>query len=120
MAAMNQNTDFTTDIAIVGAGPAGLFAVFQAGMLEMRCQVFDALSEVGGQCSALYPEKPIFDIPGYPEIAALELIDRLGQQIAPFDPVFHLGHTVDGLAEIDGGFQLTAGDGRQHPRLGLA
>ncbi len=110
MAAMNQSTDFNCDIAIVGAGPVGLFAVFQAGMLEMRCQVFDALGEVGGQCSALYPEKPIYDIPGYPEIAAIELIDKLGQQIAPFDPVFHLGRTVDGLEEIDGGFQLTAGD----------
>ncbi|HJM48380.1 MAG TPA: NAD(P)/FAD-dependent oxidoreductase [Alphaproteobacteria bacterium] len=111
---MNQNPelggDFATDIAIVGAGPAGLFAVFQAGLLEMRCQVFDALAEVGGQCSALYPEKPIYDIPGYPEIAALELIDKLGVQIAPFDPVFHLGRTVEGLAEIEGGFELTAGD----------
>src|SRR5947209_20614841 len=82
------------DVAIIGAGPVGLFAVFECGMLEMRCQVFDALPAPGGQCAALYPEKPIYDIPGYPRINAAELVERLGEQAAPFAPVFHLGHPV--------------------------
>ena len=63
------------DVAIIGAGPVGLFAVFECGMLEMRCAVFDALPAPGGQCAALYPEKPIFDIPGYPRIDAAELVE---------------------------------------------
>src|ERR671929_1477358 len=82
------------DVAIIGAGPVGLFAVFECGMLEMRCAVFDALPAPGGQCAALYPEKPIYDIPGYPAIGAAELIDRLEQQAAPFRPVYHLGQQV--------------------------
>ncbi len=76
-----------TDIAVIGAGPVGLFAVFQAGMLDMKCIVLDALEQPGGQCTALYTEKPIYDIPGYPRIAAGELVDRLREQAAPFDPV---------------------------------
>ncbi|MFQ6016909.1 MAG: NAD(P)/FAD-dependent oxidoreductase [Kiloniellaceae bacterium] len=83
-----------TDVAIVGAGPVGLFAVFQCGMLKIRCQVIDTLEVIGGQCAALYPEKPIYDIPGYPKIMAAELIDRLAEQAAPFDPVHHLGQRV--------------------------
>ena len=66
-----------TDVAIIGAGPVGLFAVFECGMLKMRCHVIDALEIAGGQCAALYPEKPIYDIPGYPRIGAMELIERL-------------------------------------------
>src|SRR3954471_3680122 len=96
-----QNAPERCDVAIVGAGPVGLFAVFECGMLQMRCEVFDALPAPGGQCAALYPEKPIYDIPGYPRIDAVELIDRLQEQAAPFAPTFHLGHAVSGLAPID-------------------
>ncbi|KJV56116.1 pyridine nucleotide-disulfide oxidoreductase family protein [Orientia chuto str. Dubai] len=84
----------TTDVVIVGAGPVGLFAIFQAGMLEMKCHVVDALDYVGGQCVTLYPEKPIYDIPAYPVITAADLIEKLKQQIAPFDTVYHLGQQV--------------------------
>ena len=86
-----------TDAVIVGAGPVGLFAVFECGMLDIRCHVVDALAEVGGQCSALYPEKPIYDIPGYPTIMAGDLVDRLVEQAAPFEPVYHLGQQVTTL-----------------------
>ncbi|HEX6441519.1 MAG TPA: NAD(P)/FAD-dependent oxidoreductase [Stellaceae bacterium] len=92
------------DVAIIGAGPVGLFAVFECGMLEMRCAVFDALPEPGGQCAALYPEKPIYDIPGYPRIGAGELVERLGEQAAPFVPAYHLGHPVARLAKDGQGF----------------
>jgi thioredoxin reductase (NADPH) len=93
-----------TDVAIIGAGPVGLFAVFECGMLGIRCHVFDALDMPGGQCAALYPEKPIYDIPGYPRIDAALLIERLAEQAAPFDPTYHLGHAVTGLERNDGGF----------------
>ena len=99
------------DVAIIGAGPVGLFAVFECGMLEMRCHVFDALDSAGGQCAALYPEKPIYDIPGYPRIDAAELIDRLAEQAAPFAPVYHLGAAVAGLREAEGGFVVETGAG---------
>lgn len=92
---------YETDVAIIGAGPVGLFAVFECGMLKLSCHVVDALDAVGGQCRALYPEKPIFDIPGYPRINADELVDRLTEQAAPFDPIYHLGQQVMGL-ERDG------------------
>jgi thioredoxin reductase (NADPH) len=95
-----------TDIVIIGAGPVGLFAIFQAGMLGMKCHVIDALSEVGGQCNALYPEKPIYDIPACPEIAASDLIDSLYKQAAPFHPVFHLNQQVVGLKTSDHGFTV--------------
>ncbi|MGP1394149.1 MAG: NAD(P)/FAD-dependent oxidoreductase [Inquilinaceae bacterium] len=101
-----------TDVAIVGAGPVGLFAVFECGMLRMKCHVIDALDVAGGQCAALYPEKPIFDIPGYPRIGAVELIDRLTEQAAPFDPVYHLGQRVETLSPLDGGgWRLTTSTG---------
>lgn len=80
-----------TDVVIIGAGPIGLSAIFACGHLGMRCHVIEALSDVGGQCTALYPEKPIYDIPGFPAIAAGELIARLMAQAAPFAPTFHLG-----------------------------
>jgi len=83
-----------TDVAIIGAGPVGLFAIFECGMLKMRCHVIDALDMVGGQCTALYPEKPIYDIPGHPAIDAADLIDKLSEQAAPFHPVYHLGQQV--------------------------
>ena len=96
-------TRHSTDVAIVGAGPVGLFAVFECGMLRMRCHVVDVLDVPGGQCAALYPEKPIYDIPGYPRIDAAELIDRLADQAKPFEPVFHLGQRVERLDQTDGG-----------------
>ena len=92
---------------IVGAGPVGLFAVFECGMLDIRCHVVDVLAEVGGQCSALYPEKPIYDIPGYPTIMAGDLVDRLVEQAAPFEPVYHLDQQVTTLeAGVDGVWRL--------------
>lgn len=97
----------TTDIVIIGAGPVGLFAVFQCGMLGMRCHVVDALDSVGGQCAALYPEKPIYDIPAYPAITGQDLIDRLTEQAAPFEPYYHFNQQVNGLTQIDGGWQVT-------------
>lgn len=83
-----------TDVVIIGAGPVGLFAIFQCGMLRMRCHVVDALDRVGGQCAVLYPEKPLYDIPGYPQIRGDELIQNLEAQAAPFSPVFHLNQQV--------------------------
>ncbi len=102
-----------TDVAVIGAGPVGLFAVFECGMLDMRCHVIDALDAAGGQCAALYPEKPIFDIPGYPRIGAIELVGRLREQAAPFKPVFHLGRQVTGLERAADGFALTTGAGER-------
>ena len=92
------------DVAVIGAGPAGLFAVFQCGMLNMRCHVVDALEMIGGQCSALYPEKPIYDIPACPEILGGGLIERLAEQARPFEPVYHLDQQV---VKVD-----QSGDGR--------
>lgn len=101
-----------TDVAIIGAGPVGLFAVFECGMLRMRTAVIDALDAIGGQCTALYPEKPIYDIPGFPEVAAGDLIAQLQRQAAPFTPLMLLGRRVDSLRAEDGGFVLgtSAGD----------
>lgn len=93
----------TCDVAIIGAGPVGLFAVFEFGMLGMKAHVVDTLEAPGGQCAALYPEKPIYDIPGYPRIDAAELIDRLAAQAAPFDPVYHLGQQVMSLRPAESG-----------------
>jgi thioredoxin reductase (NADPH) len=98
---------FRSDVAIIGAGPVGLFAVFECGMLKMKCHIVDALDIVGGQCAALYPEKPIYDIPGYPRIAAMELIDRLSEQVAPFSPHYHLGQRVESLARDGEDWVLT-------------
>ncbi|MBM3573521.1 MAG: NAD(P)/FAD-dependent oxidoreductase [Alphaproteobacteria bacterium] len=95
-----SNAHHETDIVIVGAGPVGLFAVFECGMLRMRCHVIDALDATGGQCAALYPEKPIYDIPGYLRIEAAALVDRLVEQAAPFKPVYHLGERVVGLTRV--------------------
>lgn len=97
--------DHTTDVVIVGAGPCGLFAVFECGMLKMRCHVIDSLEDIGGQCRALYPEKPIYDIPGYPRIDAGELIDCLRDQAAPFAPTYHLNQQVTGYAR-DGAWHV--------------
>jgi thioredoxin reductase (NADPH) len=102
---MTQQID--TDVAIIGAGPVGLFAAFELGMLKLRCVLIDALSETGGQCTALYPEKPIYDIPAHPAIEAGELILRLERQIQPFAPTRLLGRRVEGLAGQAGDFTLT-------------
>ena len=101
---------FDTDIAIIGAGPVGLFAVFQAGMLGLSATVIDALEFQGGQCAALYPEKPIYDIPGYPRIDAQDLVARLGEQAAPFKPRYLLGRQVTALEAAGEGWRLTAGN----------
>ena len=92
-----------TDVVIIGAGPVGLFGVFECGMLRMRCHVVDTLDAIGGQCTALYPEKPIYDIPGFPRVDAGELIARLTEQAAPFRPVYHLGQTVTEVRDLDDG-----------------
>ncbi len=96
-----------TDIVIIGAGPVGLFTVFEAGMLKMRCHVVDALDVTGGQCAALYPEKPIYDIPGYPTILAAELVDKLAEQANPFAPTYHLGQRVEKVQKTASGFTVT-------------
>ena len=93
-----------TDVVIVGAGPVGLFAVFECGMVRLNCHVVDVLDDAGGQCTALYPEKPIYDIPGFPRIEAAELVVRLKAQAAPFRPVYHLGEQVQALEALSGGF----------------
>jgi thioredoxin reductase (NADPH) len=93
-----------TDVVIVGAGPVGLFAVFECGMVRLNCHVIDVLEDAGGQCTALYPEKPIYDIPGFPRIEAAELVVRLKAQAAPFRPVYHLGEQVQALEALSGGF----------------
>lgn len=92
-----------TDICVVGAGPVGLFSVFEAGLLKMRCHLIDALPQVGGQLSEIYPQKPIYDIPGYPTIKAQELVDNLMLQIAPFKPSFTLGERVEIIERLDDG-----------------
>lgn len=100
-----------TDICIIGAGPVGLFAVFEAGLLKMRCHLVDALPQVGGQLSEIYPKKPIYDIPGFPDILAGDLVKNLMKQIEPFRPGFTLGERVDGLQQNeDGSFVLTTSE----------
>jgi len=104
-------TSFQTDIVIIGAGPVGLFAVFEAGMLKMRAHVVDALDIIGGQCAALYPEKPIYDIPGYPSILAADLIGKLEEQVAPFAPTYHLGQRVEKVERLGADFKVTTSTG---------
>jgi thioredoxin reductase (NADPH) len=108
---VHMMTHHTTDIAIIGAGPVGLFAVFEAGMLKLNCHVIDALEELGGQCTALYPEKPIYDIPAHPSILAADLIQKLEEQAAPFEPTYHLGQQVETLTKTENGFTLTTSKG---------
>ncbi|MBK9585233.1 MAG: NAD(P)/FAD-dependent oxidoreductase [Alphaproteobacteria bacterium] len=101
-----------TDVVIIGAGPCGLFAVFELGLLDLKCHLVDILERPGGQCTELYPEKPIYDIPAIPEISGQGLTDALMKQIAPFHPVFHLGQMADKLEEKpDGRWILTTDTG---------
>ncbi len=90
-----------TDVVIIGAGPVGLFSIFECGMMRLKCHVIDALDHIGGQCAALYPEKPIYDIPAHPMITGAQLIDNLGKQAAPFNPTYHLGHKVVSIEHCD-------------------
>lgn len=96
----------STDAVVIGAGPVGLFSVFACGMVKLRCHVIDALEDIGGQLTALYPAKPIFDIPGHPRILAADLITRLEEQAAPFHPVFHLGQRVERVERQSSGYFL--------------
>lgn len=101
-----------TDVVIVGAGPVGLFAVFELGLLDLKCHLIDILDRPGGQCAELYPEKPIYDIPGWPVISGQELTDRLMEQIAPFEPQFHFNRMVAGVERLpDGGFHVVTDEG---------
>ena len=100
---MTNGHNHQTDVVIVGAGPVGLFAVFECGMVRLHCHVVDVLDDAGGQCIALYPEKPIYDVPGFPRIEAAELVVRLKAQAAPFRPVYHLGEQVVSLEAVSGG-----------------
>jgi thioredoxin reductase (NADPH) len=106
-----MRTEIETDVAIVGAGPVGLFAVFELGMLKLRAVLIDALAEVGGQCTALYPEKPIYDIPAHPAIEAGALVSQLEAQIAPFAAPRLLGRRVERLEGTSGAFALTTDQG---------
>ena len=96
-----------TDIVVIGAGPTGLFTVFEAGLLGMRCHLVDSLTKPGGQCAEIYPNKPIYDIPAYPEIMAGELIDKLLEQIKPFSPGYTLGEKAEKLSKSEGKFLIT-------------
>lgn len=101
-----------TDVIIVGAGPVGLFAVFELGLLDMKCHLVDILDKPGGQCAELYPEKPIYDIPALPIVTGQELTDRLLEQIKPFNPTFHFGQMAEGLQKLDNGnWELTTSEG---------
>jgi thioredoxin reductase (NADPH) len=103
-----------TDALIVGAGPAGLFQVFELGLLDVRAHVVDSMSQVGGQCAELYPDKPIYDIPALPVCGAQELVERLMAQIAPFKPTFHLGQQVEQVARRDdGSFHVVTSNGTE-------
>ena len=96
-----SNKVIETDVVIIGAGPVGLFAVFELGLLDMKCDVIDILDKPGGQCAELYPDKPIYDIPGIPEISGGELTKSLLEQIKPFNPEFHLSTIVSELKQIN-------------------
>ena len=101
-----------TDVVIIGAGPVGLFAVFELGLLDLKCHLVDILGKPGGQCAELYPEKPIYDIPALPVVTGQELTDRLMDQIKPFDPVFHLGQMAESLEKTeDDRWKLTTDTG---------
>ena len=104
-----------SDIIIIGAGPVGLFTVFEAGLLKLKCHLIDALPQPGGQCAEIYPKKPIYDIPGYPSIIASELVEKLLKQIEPFNPGFTLGETAQTIEKgSDGDFIIHTSQGTAH------
>ena len=104
-----------TDILIIGAGPTGLFTVFEAGLLKLKCHLIDALPQPGGQCSEIYPKKPIYDIPAYPEILAGDLTEKLLEQIASFQPGFTLGERAETIEKLeDDTFIVTTNKGTKH------
>ncbi len=112
-----------TDIIIIGAGPCGLFTVFEAGLLKLRCHLIDSLPQPGGQCSEIYPKKPIYDIPGFPSILAGELVDNLIEQAKPFKPGFTLGESAETIEKTDDGkFIVTTSKGTKHraPNVAIA
>ena len=109
-----SETPIETDVAIVGAGPAGLFAVFELGLLDLKAHLIDILDRPGGQCTELYPEKPIYDIPGLPIVNGQELVDRLMEQIKPFGATFHLGEMANALERLpDGRWKLSTDTGTE-------
>ncbi|MDV6169393.1 NAD(P)/FAD-dependent oxidoreductase [Flavobacterium sp. DG1-102-2] len=111
----------TTDILIIGAGPTGLFAVFEAGLLKLKCHIIDALPQPGGQLSELYPKKPIFDIPGYPSVLAGDLVDNLMEQIKQFEPGFTLNEKAETIQKLeDGTFIVTTNKGTEHHAKAIA
>ncbi len=104
-----------TDILIIGAGPTGLFTVFEAGLLKLKCHLIDALPIPGGQCAEIYPKKPIYDIPGFPDVLAGDLVDNLMKQIEPFEPQFTLGERAETIKKLDDGtFIVTTNKGTKH------
>lgn len=104
-----------TDILIIGAGPTGLFTVFEAGLLKLKCHLIDALPLAGGQCSEIYPKKPIYDIPGFPEVLAGDLVNNLLVQIKPFEPGYTLGERAEDIEKLDdGSFIVTTNKGTKH------
>ena len=104
-----------TDIIIIGAGPCGLFTVFEAGLLKLKCHLIDALPQPGGQCVEIYPKKPIYDIPAFPEILAGDLVDNLMKQISPFKPTFTLGERAETIEKTeDNNFIVTTNRGTTH------
>jgi thioredoxin reductase (NADPH) len=110
-----------TDILIIGAGPTGLFAVFEAGLLKLKCHIIDALPQIGGQLSELYPKKPIYDIPGFPEVLAGELVANLMEQIKQFQPGFTLNETAETIDKLDDGtFIVTTNKGTKHHAKAVA
>ena len=113
-AALAGTSPIETDAVIIGAGPVGLFAVFELGLVDIKAHVVDILDKPGGQCAELYPEKPIYDVPGLPIVTGHELTERLMQQIAPFGAQFHLGERLDVLQRLaDGRFRLQTGAGTE-------
>lgn len=110
-----------TDILIIGAGPTGLFAVFEAGLLKLKCHIIDALPQPGGQLAELYPKKPIYDIPGYPEVLAGDLVNNLMEQIKQFQPGFTLAETAETIDKLDDGtFIVTTNKGTKHHAKAVA
>lgn len=104
-----------TDILIIGAGPVGMFTVFEAGLLKLKCHLIDALPQPGGQCSEIYPKKPIYDIPAFPEVLAGDLVNNLAEQIKPFQPGYTLGERAESIDKLDDGtFIVTTNKGTKH------